>query len=501
MMNNEDDILKNLIKYSDETDDTFEEEITEHLVHEASSLDNSDEAGNEECFSADNDEEEEEVETPVISEPEQPVEPTQTLPKKRYYHIYAFCALTIVAVIVLFSVVDGGIIGTYKKNFSANLITIFDSIGIDIRKKPPVSPQPISDTSAITEDMADDGKTEQIKVKATPTSTEAPEYNTDVEFAKMLPFDGAADSSFAAYKKGVICAKTNTLCYIGATGEKEWELTTSVIDPILQVEEDYILIAQRNGRKLCLYSNNKLLYDIDSQNNILACGLNGIGDAVVVTDKPHYKGALSVYNKNGEEIYAWSSGSDLILDADISTSSRRIAATLLNTDTEVKSAIALFNVNKENSYERVTFEDTALFDVVFIDEEINAFGDNSTVGINTSGKVLFDKRFDDVELVNYTIDNKGSKIMVFNSENIPMMNIYNSAGVLKYTVTTQQQSDFVDINSYNIIYNNNRDVFLGKPNSRKLSKYTASMDIKKLVLIDSRTFAIVYSNSVEFVKI
>ena len=61
MMNNEDDILKNLIKYSDETDDTFEEEITEHLVHEASSLDNSAEAGNEECFSADNDEEEEEV--------------------------------------------------------------------------------------------------------------------------------------------------------------------------------------------------------------------------------------------------------------------------------------------------------------------------------------------------------------------------------------------------------------------------------------------------------
>ena len=113
---------------------------------------------------------------------------------------------------------------------------------------------------------------------------------------------------------------------------------------------------------------------------------------------------------------------------------------------------------------------------------------------------LRDKRFDDVELTNYTIDREGSKIMVFNSENIPMMNIYNSTGILKYTVTTQQQSDFVDINNYNIIYNNNRDIFLGKPNSRKLSKYTASMDIKKLVLIDSRTFAIVYSNSVEFVK-
>lgn len=160
----------------------------------------------------------------------------------------------------------------------------------------------------------------------------------------------------------------------------------------------------------------------------------------------------------------------------------------------------LFNINKEDSYASADFEDTILFTIRFVDETVNAFGDNSMIGMDTSGNVLFDKRFDDVEVTNYAIDDNGTKIIVFNSDNIPMMNIYNSAGALKYTVTTQTQSDYADIDSYNLIYNDNRDVFLGKPNSKRVSKYTASMDIKEIILLDSRTFVIIYFNSLEFVR-
>ena len=508
---NEDDILKDMIKYSDDNaveeeeikEETIEEASPETPAHETSSLDDSDEGGSEECFSADSDEKQTEAEEIIEEKSEEfaTKTPISAEAKKKRMYIFAFSLLTVVALIVAFSVIDTGIIGTYKKNLTTNVVNIFANMGIDISKKPKTSPLPISDTSNISEDAVGDGKKEQTKVKATPSSSDTVEYKTDVKFSQIFPFDSASESEFAPYKKGLVCAKTNALCYINSSGEIEWEIMTSVIDPMLRVEDDYILLVQENGKKMCLYNGKELLYDVDAKNNILTCGLNGTGDAVIVTEKQYYKGALSVYNKAGEEIYAWSSGSDLILSADISTDSRRVAALLLNTDETVKSSILLFNVNKADNYARCEFEDTALFEVVFADENINAFGDNSMVGVNTSGKILYDKRFDDVELVNYTVDNEGSKVMVFNSENIPMMNIYNSAGSLKYTVTTLQQPDFVEISSYNLMYNSNRDILLGKPNGRKLSKYTASMDIKQLVLIDSRTFAIIYSNSVEFVKI
>ncbi len=287
---------------------------------------------------------------------------------------------------------------------------------------------------------------------------------------------------------------------MNAAGTLEWETVTSVVDPILKAEGDFILIAQRDGTKICLYEGNKLLYDTDTDGSILNCSVSSNGDAVAVVDRNAYKGAFSVYNKNGSEIYKWSSGSDLILSADISSGSRRVAAATLNTDSKVKSSVLLFNINKENSYAGREFNDTILFDIVFSDDNINAFGDNAMIGMNTSGSVLYDKRFDDVELVNYAMDGKGTKVMAFNSGNIPMMNVYNSAGALNYTVTVQSQPDCVDVDSYNIIYNDNRSIFLGKPNSRVMSKYTATMDIKHLVILDSRTFVIVYSNSLEFVR-
>ena len=425
----------------------------------------------------------------------------QLIMPKRQRLIIGISGAVLLALFIVFTMTDTGVIGNYKKNVSANVTKIFSDMGIDISKKPVPTVGAITDTSAVSEDVvSDDGKREQIKIRSTSNSEREVEYDTEVDFSKMIPIESTAEADFCAYKKGVLCARTNHLSYIGASGEVEWEVTTSVVDPMLEAEGDYILLAQKSGKKICMYNGERLLYDTDTEGNILSCAVSTNGDAVLVMSKQAYKGAFSVYNKDGDEIYAWSSGSDIILSADISNSSRRVAASLMNTDGRVKSTIMLFNIKKEDSYASAEFDDTVLFDVVFVDENINAFGDNAMVGMNTSGRVLYDKRFDDVELTNYSIDTNGTKIMVFRSGNIPMMNIYNSAGVLKYTVTLQSSTDHADISSYNIIYNDKRDVILGKPNSRHMSKFTATMDIKKLVIIDSRTFAIVYSNSLEFVR-
>lgn len=519
------DDLKDMIKYPDDDDNEnsreFAEEIskTEEIeetsesvedtaeeaeeLSEKSSLEEDETEADEEYFSSDNDdtglgdeneEFDEEFDEDFFDEEVAPN-------KKKRIIRYAVIAAAIFLVMCVFSMIDTGVIGAYKRNFTANVTEILSNMGITITaKQPKATTEPLNDLSGISEDsVSEDGKTEQTKIKATPKPKEK-DYKTDVDYSNIVPFDEASETEFAVYKKGIVCAKSNYICYINARGETEWEMNTSVIEPILCAEGNYILLAQKNGTKLCMYDGEKLLYDTDTDGIILSCSTSENGDAAVVLNRQSYRGAFSVYNKDGDEIYSWSSGSHLVLCADISKGSRRVAASLLNTDSKVKSTVMLFNINKKDSYASADFDDTILFDIQFADETINAFGDNSMVGMDTSGKVIFDKRFDDVEVTNYATDDKGTKIIVFSSDNIPMMNIYNSAGALKYTVTTQTQSDYADIDSYNLIYNDNRDVFLGKPNSSKVSKYTASMDIKELALIDSRTFVVVYFNSLEFVR-
>ena len=82
-----------------------------------------------------------------------------------------------------------------------------------------------------------------------------------------------------------------------------------------------------------------------------------------------------------------------------------------------------------------------------------------------------------------------------------MINMYNKNGRLKSSITLTGVTDFIDINDKNILYNLGRDVYFGKINSDDIVKYTATMDIKKLLITSNNTFVIVYSNSIEIITV
>ena len=79
--------------------------------------------------------------------------------------------------------------------------------------------------------------------------------------------------------------------------------------------------------------------------------------------------------------------------------------------------------------------------------------------------------------------------------------MYSKRGSLTETATLTGVTDFIDIKNKTIVYNLGRDVYFGKINSGSIIKYTSAMDIKDLIITSSRSFVIVYSNSVEFVTV
>ena len=316
----------------------------------------------------------------------------------------------------------------------------------------------------------------------------------------IIPYEYANDSKYSAYSKGVVCASTNYMCYITTKGEKEWEMTTSVIDPILETAGDYILIAQKNGRKLCLYDNDKLIYDIDCEDNILTANLSENGDCVLVTTKDLYKGAVVAYNRNGQLIYAWSSGNDSVIDAAISPKSRNIAVALLNTDEDVKATVEIFDITETEPLSRTEYEDTILFDIEYLKDTIYAFGDNSIIGVKENGKTKFDVRFDGMNINHYAFDDKGNSLMLVDNANVATLAYYNSKGRNKNAFSILSVPDFIKVKGNHIMYNMDRDVIIGRRSGKGLSKYTAGMDIHDFIMIDKDTFFIVYSNSLELVQ-
>ena len=365
---------------------------------------------------------------------------------------------------------DTGIMATYKKNFANNFSKIF---GVFTMKT--------ADSDIIEE------------------NTQNESYKTNVR-ESVIVSDDVYGSEVLPYKDGIVCASSNHLMYIDASGNTVWSENTLIVDPLVSVRGGYILIAEKGGGKLCLYSDSKMLYEADDPDSIAAVKVSSAGDAVLITSKAAYKGGISVYNKLGEQIYSWASGSGAVISADISPTSRNVAVSLLNTETTATSVIQFFNIKEEQSYAQVNAENTVIFDLCFNGDTLTAFGDNRLAVLSDKGGVISDNDLTNFRLTHSAVDDGGNTALTLYDDSVPKLNLYNKKGKELTSVTTDGMPDFVDINENTVLYNIGRDVFCGKAGG-KLTKYTAAMDIQKLILISQNTFAIVYSNSIELVKI
>lgn len=321
--------------------------------------------------------------------------------------------------------------------------------------------------------------------------------NTFDRESKIVPFENAAGSSIENTKSGLVVAKSNYLVQFDKNGNTLWDTNTSVINPILRSEGDFVLLAEKEGKRVCLYRDKKLLFSIDVPNEILTAQLSANGDIVLVTKKEFYKNAVSVYNQRGEQIFSWSSGTDSVISADISSSNRRVAVSLINTDLRVKSYVLFFDVEKEEPYRNIEFTESAVFKVRFVGETLHVEADNRIVGLKTDGDVLWDLTYTDSELILTEADGDGRRITAVESNNIPSLTVLDSDANTEATIKLDVSPDFADIKDETVIYNNERVVIFGEP--KKLGRYITSMDIKGLKVTSDNSFVVIYNNSLEFV--
>lgn len=386
--------------------------------------------------------------------------------------VYAVIILLVSLAIITFCFADTGIIGRYKKNLMINLREICETLGFVSENDVDVQISEVDVWEGIGSTLEQD--------------------------SKMIPFENASLSEIALGNSGIVVAKSNYLAVFNDNGTTVWDTQTSVIEPILRTEGEYILLAEKGGNRVCLYQDEHLLFSVDSPNEILTAGMSANGDIVLVTKKEFYKNAVLVYNKNGEQVFSWSSGTDTIIHADISASTRRIAVSLINTDERVKSYVMLFDINKSEAYHTVEFTESVVFNVRFIGEVLNLTSDNRLTGIKVNGDVEWDKIYEDSILVLSSSDTDGNKAIISENANLPQLTVYEPNGKKKHTVKLDSLPDYLDIRKNKILYNSERIVVFEHPD--KLDRFIASMDIMGLKIIDDNSFLIVYNNSLEFVS-
>ena len=418
----------------------------------------------------------EEANEDLSSEPEDDI--PEDAPKKKKSKLGLIIILILLVIAGIFVFLTGSdYFRNYKTNFIMNIYMIDSKFGI----------------SEAWED-AFGGKEGDLVKKREESRAMGTTYDNE---SYMLPFESASDAQYSVVDGSVVAAKSNYLAMLDKKGAELWKVTTSVVNPILAVEGEYIALAENGGTKVCLYSAGEPIYAVDVENEILNANVSSRGDVVVVTKKDFFKGAVVVLNKQGEQVFSWSSGVYSVICADISPSGRRIAVGFLDDKDGIKGIVQFFNIDEKESYKTVEIPGSAVFKLEFSGETLNVFTNNRLIGLSVHGAIVWDELPDGL-LCAFDLDSEGNKAIVVDNNNLPIIRTYSKKGNLKDEQTTDELPDYVDISDNVLLYNNTRMIYFGKPGREQ--KYAASMDVKGLRIIDKKNYMIIYSNSIEFVK-
>ena len=335
----------------------------------------------------------------------------------------------------------------------------------------------------------------------TPAPTREPVKEKPKDYtAYPIAIENASGARFERYKNYTLCVYETAMIAFNKKGECEWAEIIQMSSPILKVSGDYIMIAEEGGSKVLLFNGNELVCSIVSDGAIQSADVSGKGDVVVVSEKTYYKGAVSVYNKSGRQVFVWNSGASEIIDADISGRTRRLAVSLLSTENMADSKIMMFRLNHEESYKTHTFENSVIYDLEYLGDTLNIYADDKNMGMTSSGRLLWTNEYGAKTLTTYSSTDDGKKLLLFDNSNIAELAVLNSSGTEKSMVVSEELPDCVDINNDRIAYNNGRTVIFSKTNGKSAGTYTCARDVQQLHVTGSKSVLIVYNTSIEFVS-
>ena len=246
-----------------------------------------------------------------------------------------------------------------------------------------------------------------------------------------------------------------------------------------------------------MYNEKGLVYSVETLENILNGSISSNGECAVITEKSYYKGAVSVYNKSGEEIFSRSFGSENVIACAISPS-RKLAASLLSVRTEAYSKIVLLDVNKTEEEASIEYDNSIVFDLDYSGNRLIAYADDKIIALNSRGSEDWVYEYNNRTINHYSKDSGDVRLMLFDNNNDAEMSFLSSSGKEKQKISTDVIPDFCDICDGMVIYNNKRELYLSRPNGEVIARYSASRDISKAYFINSDNIVVIYNQSIEF---
>jgi len=211
-----------------------------------------------------------------------------------------------------------------------------------------------------------------------------------------------------------VLTKAGVISY-SDSGEKIISLTHGYTNPVTRQGSKRILTYDRGGNSFRVDSSTKALGEKKLENKIKFAQISSNGNVVVVTNHNRFASIVTVYDKDFDEIYEYSSNENIISICFSPNQNYLLATSITTQNNMVSTKLLQLNLKDETDINTYTIKDILPLEVSYNEnEKINIIGKNKLVTYDT--KTLKESTFEfQGKLVSYTKSSDSSSVIVIDS--------------------------------------------------------------------------------------
>lgn len=211
----------------------------------------------------------------------------------------------------------------------------------------------------------------------------------------------AKESHYVEFKNNVLKYSTDGVFYTTFSGGLIWNYTHDMVNPILETSDDYVVVYDKKGTEIELFSQNGFVNTVKTRIPIISVKVANQGTIAVMLQENGIS-YLQLYDTRGTvlvsgEIHPKNGGYPISIA--LSSDSTRLAVSVLNLNSgTVRSDVIFYDFSslgkekEDNIIATYTYVDLIIPQIVYLDDDkAVAFGENEIIIFNNNDQVTVAK--------------------------------------------------------------------------------------------------------------
>ena len=208
---------------------------------------------------------------------------------------------------------------------------------------------------------------------------------SDTGQAAPFTHAGGGKLSLAYLSDGVLLASDAGAHYYAFSGEQYAEEVLAMENPILSASDSAGVVYDAGGKSLFLFQNREKSFDLSlkGSGDLLSARVNNSGWLAVTAQQSGYKGAVTVYDREGGEVIQVSLSSTFTVDAAVSPDCKTVAVVTMDQQGGAfHSQVLFYPVDAKEPSARADLGNMAVLDLSYEDGLLWVLGEDRLLTVS-----------------------------------------------------------------------------------------------------------------------